>query len=103
MHLSKNDIPIKINVPGAVARQLPDFGVASGAIGAEYFTMSAGTDLAPLLEGLEHNACQSAHWGYMITATLSSPTTTAPPNAAPPATSSTGPPATASASTATPN
>ena len=66
MHLSKNDIPIKINVPGAVARQLPDFGVATGIIGAEYFTMSTGTDLAPLLEGLEHDACQSAHWGYML-------------------------------------
>ena len=67
MHISKNDIPIKINVPGAVARQIPDFGVASGTIGAEYFTMSAGTDLAPLLEGLEDDACHSAHWGYMIT------------------------------------
>ena len=66
MHLSKNDIPIKINVPGAVARQLPDFGVAAGTIGAEYFTMSTGTDLAPLLEGLDNNACQSAHWGYML-------------------------------------
>ena len=34
MHISKNDIPIKVNAPGAVARQMPDFGVASGAIGA---------------------------------------------------------------------
>lgn len=67
MHISKNDIPIKINAPGAVARQIPDFGVASGTIGAEYFTMSAGTDLAPLLEGLDDDACHSAHWGYMIT------------------------------------
>lgn len=67
MHLPKDDIPIKINAPGAVARQLPDFGVASGAIGAEYFTMSAGTDLAPLLEGLQGDMCQAPHWGYMIT------------------------------------
>ena len=67
MHLSKNDIPVKINAPGAIARQIPDFGIASGAIGAEYFTMSAGTDLAPLLKGLEGDACQAAHWGYMIT------------------------------------
>jgi hypothetical protein len=67
MHLSKNDIPVKINAPGAVARQVPDFGVASGTIGAEYFTMSAGTDLAPLLKGLDGDACQSAHWGYVIT------------------------------------
>ena len=67
MHLSKYDIPVKINAPGAVARQIPDFGIASGTIGAEYFTMSAGTDLAPLLQGLDGDACQAAHWGYIIT------------------------------------
>ncbi|HEX6423560.1 MAG TPA: hypothetical protein VFZ79_08785 [Acidimicrobiales bacterium] len=66
MHLSKNDLPVKVEAPGAVARQLPDFGVASGPIGAEHFTMAAGTDLAPLLVGLEDDACQSAHWGYLI-------------------------------------
>jgi len=66
MHLSKNEIPVKINAPGAVARQIPGFGIASGTLGAEYFTMSAGTDLAPLLEGLVGDACQAAHWGYVI-------------------------------------
>lgn len=66
MHLSKNDIPVKINVPGAVARQLPDFGTASGRLGAEYFTLAAGLDIAPLLVGLEDDACQAAHWGYLI-------------------------------------
>ncbi|MFP5256243.1 MAG: cupin domain-containing protein [Acidimicrobiia bacterium] len=67
MRLPKEAIPVKIDVPGATARQLPDFGVASGAIGAEYFTMAAGTDLAPLLEGLENDMCHGAHWGYLIT------------------------------------
>lgn len=66
MHVSKDDIPVKIDAPGAVARQLPEFGIASGAIGAEYFTLAAGTDLAPLLEGLDADACHSAHWGYVI-------------------------------------
>jgi len=70
MHVPKNDIPVKVEAPGAVARQLPDFGIASGAIGAEYFTMAAGTDLAPLLVGLEGDACQSAHWGYVISGTV---------------------------------
>jgi hypothetical protein len=37
-----------------------------GSIGAEYFSMAAGTDLAPLLEGLEHDLCQSVHWGYVM-------------------------------------
>ena len=70
MHISKHDIPTRIDVPGAVARQLPDFGEAAGTIGAEYFSMAAGTDLAPLLEGLDRDACPSAHWGYVITGDL---------------------------------
>ena len=67
MHVSKQDIPVKIDAPGAVARQLPDFGTASGTIGAEYFSMVAGTDLAPLLEGLDGDMCHGPHWGYMLT------------------------------------
>ena len=66
MHIDKHEITVKIDVPGATARQLPDFGTASGAMGAEYFTMAQGTDLAPLLEGLDHDACHGPHWGYMI-------------------------------------
>ncbi|MGK2947626.1 MAG: cupin domain-containing protein [Acidimicrobiales bacterium] len=66
MRVSKDDIPTRIDAPGAVARQLPDFGVAGGSIGAEYFSMAAGTDLAPLLVGLEGDLCQSAHWGYVL-------------------------------------
>jgi hypothetical protein len=66
MRLPKEDIPVKIDAPGATARQLPDFGVASGEIGAEWFTMGAGTDLAPLLEGLEGDMCHGPHWGYML-------------------------------------
>jgi hypothetical protein len=70
MHVPKQDIPVRIDVPGAVARQLPDFGVAAGTIGAEYFSLGAGTDLAPLLQGLEGDLCQSAHWGYVIAGDL---------------------------------
>jgi hypothetical protein len=66
MHLATNDIPVKIHTEGATARQQPDFGDAVGRLGAEHFKMQAGTDLAPLLKGLERDACQSAHWGYII-------------------------------------
>lgn len=66
MHITKNDIPVKIDAPGAHARHLPDFGIATGSLAAEYFTLGAGADLAPLLVGLEHDACQSAHWGFMV-------------------------------------
>jgi hypothetical protein len=72
VRIAKNDIPTKIDVPGAVARQLGDFGDASkhGPLAAEYFSLGAGTDIAPLLEGLDDDACQAPHWGYVITGHL---------------------------------
>lgn len=71
MRIPKHDIPTKVSAPGAEARLLPDFGTtAPGSIGAEYFTMAAGTDLAPLLEGLPGDMCDAAHWGYMIDGTV---------------------------------
>ncbi|MEZ5102219.1 MAG: cupin domain-containing protein [Thermoleophilia bacterium] len=66
MRIAKNDIPAKIDVPGAKARQLADFGSAEGVLAAEYFSLASGVDIAPLLQGLEHDACQAPHWGYMI-------------------------------------
>jgi hypothetical protein len=70
MHLAKDDIPVRIDAPGAVARQLPDFGIASGTLGAEHFSLAAGADLAPLLEGLDGDLCHSPHWGFVITGNL---------------------------------
>lgn len=32
--------------------------------------MPAGTNLAPLLEGLKNNSCQVPHWGYIIKGVL---------------------------------
>jgi hypothetical protein len=66
MRLPKEQIPVKLDVPGARARQLSNFGEASGTIGAEYFSLGAGTDIAPLLQGLHDDACQAPHWGYVI-------------------------------------
>ena len=67
MRIAKADIPKKINIPGAVARQALDFGDASGygTMAGEYFSIGAGTDLTPLLKGLEGDLCQSPHWGYL--------------------------------------
>lgn len=66
MRLPKTDLPVRIDAPGATARQIPDFGTASGVLGAEYFSLAAGVDIAPLLVGLEGDSCQSPHWGYML-------------------------------------
>ena len=68
MRIAKQDIPVRINVPGAVARQKTNFGSATGygTISGEYFSLGAGTDIAPLLQGLENDLCQSPHWGYVL-------------------------------------
>jgi uncharacterized protein (TIGR03086 family) len=68
IRLDKDSIPTKMAVPGATARQALDFGDASGygAMAGEYFSLDAGTDIAPLLHGLEHDTCHAPHWGYML-------------------------------------
>ena len=68
MRIAKQDIPVRIDVPGAVARQKTNFGDAAGygTISGEYFSLGAGTDIAPLLQGLEGDLCQSPHWGYVL-------------------------------------
>ena len=72
MRIARKEVPVKIDVPGAVARQQTGFGDATGfgTIGAEYYSMAAGTDFAPLLQGLEGDLCQSPHWGYLIEGAL---------------------------------
>jgi hypothetical protein len=66
MRIRPTEIPVKVDAPGATVRLLPDFGTASGTLGAEFFDLDAGTDLGPLMKGLEGDACQSAHWGYLV-------------------------------------
>lgn len=68
MRISKQQIPAKIDVPGAIARQATDFGDATGfgRMAGEYFSLGAGTDIAPLLKGLDGDACHAPHWGYMF-------------------------------------
>ena len=68
MHINKDEVPVKIDAPGAIARQAAGFGDASGSgvLAGEYFSLGAGADIAPLLRGLEDDACQAPHWGYML-------------------------------------
>jgi hypothetical protein len=68
MRIAKEEIATKIDVPGAKARQTAAFGDASGygTMAGEYFSLGAGTDIAPLLQGLEGDGCQAPHWGYII-------------------------------------
>ena len=68
MRIAKEQVAVQMEIPGAVIRQQPGFGDASGfsTMGAEYFTLSAGVDTAPLFQGLEGNSCQCPHWGYVL-------------------------------------
>jgi hypothetical protein len=68
MRIAKEEVPAKIDVPGAVARQIGDFGDASGfgKMAGEWFTLAAGTDIQPLLRGLRGDSCQAPHWGYVL-------------------------------------
>ena len=72
MKILKDDIEVKMQIPGAIIRQKTDFGDATGfgKISGEYFSLSAGVDTTPLFMGLEGNLCQCPHWGYLISGQL---------------------------------
>lgn len=68
MKIAKENIQVKMEIPGAIIRQRKDFGDATGLgkISCEYFSLSEGVDTTPLFMGLEGNLCQCPHWGYVI-------------------------------------
>lgn len=68
MKILKDDIEVKMEIPGAIIRQKTDFGDATGfgKISGEYFSLSTGVDTTPLFMGLEGNLCQCPHWGYLL-------------------------------------
>ncbi len=68
MHVAKENVDVKMEIPGAVIRQQTDFGDASGLgkISGEYFSLAAGVDTTPLFQGLEGDLCQCPHWGFVV-------------------------------------
>ncbi len=68
MKIAKDDIEVKMEIPGAVLRQRTNFGDATGLgkISGEYFSLSAGVDTTELFMGLEGDMCQTPHWGYVL-------------------------------------
>jgi hypothetical protein len=68
MRVPKDQVDVKMTIPGAVIRQRTEFGAMNGVgtIGAEYFTLAAGVDTTPLFQGLEGNLCQCPHWGFVL-------------------------------------
>ena len=68
MRISKENVDLQMAIPGAVIRQRPDFGDATGLgkISGEVFSLDAGVDTTPLFEGLEGDCCQCPHWGFVL-------------------------------------
>ena len=72
MRVAKDDVDVRMEIPGAVIRQRMEFGDVSGfgKVSGEYFTLSAGVDTTPLFLGLEGNLCQCPHWGFVLKGVL---------------------------------
>lgn len=68
MHIDREKIDVRLQLPGALLRQQKEFGSVEGydKISGEYFMLSAGVDTAPLFQGLEGDMCQCPHWGYVV-------------------------------------
>lgn len=68
MRISKQDVEVVMDIPGATMRLHQGFGRAGelGGISCEYFSLAAGVDTTPLFVGLEGDACQCPHWGYVL-------------------------------------
>jgi hypothetical protein len=68
MRILKDDVDVRMDIPGARIRQRKEFGTVRGfdTISAEYFTLAAGVDTTPLFVGLEGNQCQCPHWGFVL-------------------------------------
>ena len=68
MRVAKNDVDVRLEIPGAVIRQRMDFGDLGGyeKLSGECFTLAAGVDTTPLFLGLEGDLCQCPHWGFVL-------------------------------------
>ena len=68
MRVAKDEVNVRMDIPGAVIRQQMEFGDVTGydKISGECFTLSAGVDTTPLFQGLVGNLCQCPHWGFVL-------------------------------------
>lgn len=68
MRIAKEDISVKLSIPGAVIRQQTGFGDATGfgKISGEFFSLSSGVDTTPLFQGLDGDLCNCPHWGFVL-------------------------------------
>lgn len=62
MKININDIPIMMQTPDSLLRNMTGYGGMTIA----YNELPKGFDFTPLLHGLENNSCHCPHWGYII-------------------------------------
>jgi hypothetical protein len=62
MKIKKEELPVALEAPGAFMRSQAGFGGMTVA----FSHFPAGTDMTPLLEGLENNSCHCPHYGYIF-------------------------------------
>ena len=68
MRVAKDQVDVRMEIPGAIVRQRKDFGDATGygKVSGEYFTLAAGVDTTPLFLGLKGNHCYCPLWGFVL-------------------------------------
>ncbi|HEY7618582.1 MAG TPA: hypothetical protein VH834_02370 [Solirubrobacteraceae bacterium] len=62
---SQDQVPIEFEADVATTR-----AVDAGGMTLAFERLSAGVETAPLFKGLPDDACQSPHWGYLISGRL---------------------------------
>jgi hypothetical protein len=62
---SQDQVPVEFEVDVAQTRT-----VDQGGMTIAFERLSAGVETAPLYKGLPDDACQSPHWGYVISGRL---------------------------------
>jgi hypothetical protein len=62
MRSKKEDLPVAIQVPGAVTSRAIEWGDTT----IVYAKFSAGADATPLLAGLPGDLCGCPHWGVVL-------------------------------------
>ena len=68
MRIAKDEVEVRMEVPGVVIRQRTGFGDTSGydTFSGEYVSLAAGADTTALFVGLEGDLCQCPHWGFVL-------------------------------------
>jgi hypothetical protein len=62
---SQDQVPVEFEADVAQTR-----AIEHGGMTMAFERMSAGVETAPLFKGLPDDACQSSHWGYLISGRL---------------------------------